>query len=77
MQLLFKVLLWYEIEKGVLIMLNDKNQTALNEQRTPIFAGNYIRDNVVSDTEKSAEVSQAIYENLTKRSAKKKNERKI
>ena len=77
MQLLFKVLLWYEIEKGVLIMLNDKNQTVLNEQRTPIFTGNYIRDNVVSDTEKVAEVSQTIYENLTKRSAKKKNERKI
>ena len=66
-----------KLKKGVLIMLNDKNQTALNEQRTPIFTGNYIRDNVVSEMEKATEVSQTIYENLTKRSAKKKNERKI
>lgn len=47
------------------------------EKSAPVFTGNYIRDNVVSDTEKAAEVSQAIYENLTKRSVKKKNERKI
>ena len=48
-------------------------QKEMQKERMPVFTGNYIRDGVVSDTEKATEVALAIYETFNKKKNKPKN----
>ena len=53
-------------------MSNSKKETSVNVENTPLFTGDYRHDTAVSETEKAAEVSQAIYNALKNKIGKKK-----
>ena len=59
-------------------MANEKKNTTTNEcdsTSKPLFTGDYIRDTSVSEGEKMAEASQAIFNAIMKKRGKKKKKR--
>ena len=59
-------------------MANEKKNTTTNEcdsTSKPLFTGDYIRDTSVSEGEKMAEASQAIFNAIMKKRGKKKEKR--
>ena len=59
-------------------MEKEKKNTTINECDTtskPLFTGDYIHDTSVSEGEKIAEASQAIFNAIVKKRGKKKEER--
>ena len=59
-------------------MAKEKKNTTINECDTtskPLFTGDYIHDASVSEGEKIAEASQAIFNAIVKKRGKKKEKR--
>ena len=59
-------------------MANEKKNTTANESDStskPLFTGDYIRDTSVSEGEKMAEVSQAIFNAIVKKIGQKNENR--
>ena len=54
---------------------NKKVQKQTDSKETPLFTGDYIHDTSVSEGEKIAEASQAIFNAIVKKRGKKKEKR--
>ena len=54
-------------------MKEKENENVKNTANSPLFTGNYLRDGVVSECEKAAEASQAIFKAIEKAISKKNN----
>ena len=55
------------------LIKNEKNEMKEN-RNSPLFTGDYRRDTAVSEFEKAAEASQAIYDMIKSRKKDKSNE---